>query len=57
MEVYDVRFLQDALDDLEEIVLHIAQDNIIAALQMHEKNNHESDRSFNISKTWPFCAG
>ena len=35
MEIYDVRFLQEALDDLEEIVLYIAQDSRAAALRMH----------------------
>ena len=37
METYDVRFLQEALDDLEEIVLYIAQDSPQAALRMHDK--------------------
>ena len=37
METYNVRFLQEALDDLEEIVLYIAQDSCQAALQMHDK--------------------
>jgi len=37
MEAYDVRFLQEALDDLEEIVLYIAQNNRQAALRMHDK--------------------
>ena len=37
METYEVRFLQEALDDLEEIVLYIAQDNPQAALRMHDK--------------------
>jgi plasmid stabilization system protein ParE len=37
MEAYDVRFLQEALDDLEEIVLYIAQDSRAAALRMHDK--------------------
>jgi plasmid stabilization system protein ParE len=37
MESYDVRFLQEALDDLEEIVLYIAADNPEAALRMHDK--------------------
>ena len=37
METCDVHFLQEALDDLEEIVLYIAQDNRQAALQMHDK--------------------
>ena len=35
METYDVKFLQEALDDLEEIVLYIAQDSRQAALRMH----------------------
>ena len=37
METYEVRFLQEALEDLEEIVLYIAQDSRQAALRMHEK--------------------
>jgi toxin ParE1/3/4 len=37
METYDVQFLQEAFDDLEEIVLYIAQDNRAAALRMHDK--------------------
>ncbi|MCL2121435.1 MAG: type II toxin-antitoxin system RelE/ParE family toxin [Clostridiales bacterium] len=37
METYDVLFLQEALDDLEEIVLYIAQDSRQAALGMHDK--------------------
>ena len=37
METYDVRFLQEALDDLEEIILYIAQDSKAAALQMHDE--------------------
>jgi len=37
MEKYDVRFLQEAMEDLEEIVLYIAQDSRQAALRMHEK--------------------
>ena len=37
MEVYNVHFLQGALDDLEEIVLYIAQDNRKTALRMHDK--------------------
>ena len=36
METYNVRFLQEALDDLEEIVLYIAQDSRKAALRMHD---------------------
>ena len=37
METYDVRFLQEALEDLEEIVLYIAQDSRQAALRMHDE--------------------
>jgi len=37
METFDVHFLQEALDDLEEIVLYIAQDSRQAALRMHDK--------------------
>jgi len=37
MEVYNVQFLQEAFDDLEEIVLYIAQDSQQAALHMHDK--------------------
>ena len=37
METYDVQFLQEAMDDLEEIVLYIAQDSRQAALRMHDK--------------------
>ncbi|MCL2574316.1 MAG: type II toxin-antitoxin system RelE/ParE family toxin [Defluviitaleaceae bacterium] len=36
MKVYEVRFLQEALDDLEEIILYIAQDNRAAAIRMHD---------------------
>ncbi len=37
MELYDIRFLKDALDDLEEDVLYIAKDSKQAALLMHDK--------------------
>ena len=37
METYDVQFLQEAMNDLEEIVLYIAQDSRQAALRMHDK--------------------
>jgi len=37
MEVYNVQFLQEALDDLEEIVLYIAQNSRAAALRMHDR--------------------
>lgn len=38
MEIkYRVEFLQPALDDLEEIILHIARDSKAAAMKMHDK--------------------
>jgi len=37
MGTYEIRFLQEALDDLEEIVLYIAQENRGAALNMHDR--------------------
>ena len=37
MEIYDVHFLQEALDDLEEIILYISQDSRKAALRMHDE--------------------
>jgi len=37
METFSVRFLQEALDDLEEIVYYIAQDSRTAAQKMHNK--------------------
>ena len=37
METYDVRFLQEAFEDLEEIILYISRDSRQAALRMHDK--------------------
>ena len=37
METFDVHFLREALEDLEDIVLYIAQDSPQAALRMHDK--------------------
>jgi len=37
MEIYDVHFLKEALEDLEEIILYIAKDSRRAALCMHDK--------------------
>ena len=37
MKAYNVRFLREALEDLEEIVLYIAQDSRQAALRMHDR--------------------
>ena len=34
---YKVVFLQAALDDLEQIVAYIAQDNVNAALRLHDR--------------------
>jgi addiction module RelE/StbE family toxin len=34
---YKVQFLQTALDDLEDIILHIARNNKTAAMKMHDK--------------------
>ena len=36
METYDVQFLQEAMDDLEEIILYIAQENRQSAFRMHD---------------------
>ena len=35
--LFNVCFLQEALEDLEEIVLHIAQNSHSAALRMHDR--------------------
>jgi len=43
METYDVRFLQEALEDLEEIVLYIAQNNYQAAINMHDTIIEKAD--------------
>jgi plasmid stabilization system protein ParE len=37
MEAYEVRFLQESLDDLEEIVLYIARNSRAAALRMRDE--------------------
>jgi len=37
MEAYNVRLLQEAVDDLEEIVLYIAQSNRAAAGRMYDE--------------------
>ena len=36
MQAYEVRFLQEALEDVEEIMLYIARDSRAAALRMHD---------------------
>ena len=43
MEVYEVHFLQEALDDLEEIILFIAQNNREAALRIHDEFIHRAN--------------
>ncbi|MCL2223776.1 MAG: type II toxin-antitoxin system RelE/ParE family toxin [Defluviitaleaceae bacterium] len=37
MQTYNVQFLQEALDDLEELVLYIAKDSKSSALKMHDE--------------------
>ena len=37
METYNVLFLKEAVEDLEEILLYIAQDSRKAALRMHDR--------------------
>ena len=37
MNKYDIKFLQIALDDIDDIVLYIAQDSRNAAIKMHDK--------------------
>ena len=49
MEVSNVVFSQEALDDLEEIVLYIAQDNRNAALRLHDEVMEKT----NNLKTFP----
>ena len=43
MDPFNVRFLQEALDDLEEIILYIAQSSPTAALNMHDANVARAD--------------
>ena len=43
MEKYEVRFLQEALDDLEEIVIYIARNNREAALRVHDEIMEKAD--------------
>ena len=50
MEAYEVQFLQEALDDLEEIVLYIAQDSRQAALSMHDKIIEKANDLTNFPK-------
>ena len=50
VETYDVRFLQEALEDLEEIVLYIAQDSPASALRMHDKIMEKANSLTNFPK-------
>ena len=43
MEKYEVRFLQEALDDLEETALYIAQNSRATALQVHDEIIEKAD--------------
>ena len=36
MEKYDVRFMESALEDLEEIILYIAKDSKTKAIKFHD---------------------
>jgi len=49
MEICNVLFLQEALDDLEEIMLYIAQDNRNAALRLYDEIMGKTDHL----KTFP----
>lgn len=50
MENFKVRFLQPALDDLEEIVLYIVQDSVTDVLKMHDKIIEQSKKLETFSK-------
>lgn len=41
---YKIKFLQSALDDLEEIVLYIAADDKYAAIEFHDKIINKSKK-------------
>ena len=43
MEKYEVRFLQEALDDLEEIVLYVARDSRATALRVYGELIEKAD--------------
>ena len=45
-----MHFLQEALDDLEEIILYIAQDSRAAALRMHDTIIEKSNDIENFPK-------
>ena len=44
MRKYEVRFLQEALDDLEEIVIYIAQNSRATALRVHNEIIEKADQ-------------
>ena len=43
MEKYEIRFLQEALDDLEEIVLYLARNSRATALRVHDETIEKAD--------------
>ena len=43
MEIYEVQFLQEALDDLEEIVVYIARSSRATALRVHDEIIEKAD--------------
>ena len=50
MEPYDVNFLQEALDDLEEIVLYIAKNSKAAAFRVHDEFMKKASELKNFPK-------
>ena len=44
MENYSVKFLQIALEDLEEIILYIAKDSLKEAIKMHDEIVNKSKK-------------
>jgi len=56
METYNVRFLQEALDDLEEIVCFIARDNRAAALSMYDMIIEKAQSLSTFPKQGPYIA-
>jgi addiction module RelE/StbE family toxin len=47
---YKIKFLQSALDDLDEIVLYIASDNKDAAIKMHDEIINKSENLLKFPK-------
>ncbi len=50
MENYKLKFLQPALEDIEEIILYIAKDSKIDALKMHEEIIEKSNKISSFPK-------